>query len=316
LTYLLGDHLGSTSITTDSNGALLMETRYKPFGEVRYATTGQTLPTKYTFAGQYSYVSDEATDAAGFGLMYFGARFYDPVLGRFSSADSLIPGAGDPQAWDRYAFVNNNPTKYTDPTGHSLCEGYDDGCEDDGLIRNQGNPSSSRAQPWRYSKDVVVGFHIGPTGDIHVPNYDDDSYNGSAWVSNRNRDDNFWVRFNLTYDEAVGITISDMTMETYSDYPVTLEEVLFETGNTSIIPKYAEYGREMPSGFGSAFDFPAPPGPFDGTDPVIITIEVGWIVNTGHGPFQIAPDFPIYLPPLPDAKYFIQTGQIPQHPWP
>jgi hypothetical protein len=62
LTYLLGDHLGSTSIVTDSAGALVVETRYKPCpyrvlreGEVRFTTEDLTLPTRYTFTGQYSY---------------------------------------------------------------------------------------------------------------------------------------------------------------------------------------------------------------------------------------------------------------------
>lgn len=48
----------------------------------------------------------------------------DPALGRFAQADTIIPGAGDPQAWDRYAFVNNNPLRYTDPDGHGPVGDY------------------------------------------------------------------------------------------------------------------------------------------------------------------------------------------------
>jgi RHS repeat-associated protein len=77
--------LGSTSLTTDSTGEFESELRYKPWGEVRYAS-GAT-PTDYTFTGQYSHVDD-------FGLYFFNARWYDPVSGRFAQADSLIPGAG------------------------------------------------------------------------------------------------------------------------------------------------------------------------------------------------------------------------------
>jgi RHS repeat-associated protein len=90
---------------------------------VRYTSANSTLPTRYAFTGQYSYVNDEATDLGGsaFGLMYFGARFYDPALGRFSSADTIIPEQSQGvQAWDRYAFVNNNPVRYNDPTGHFI----------------------------------------------------------------------------------------------------------------------------------------------------------------------------------------------------
>jgi hypothetical protein len=105
LKYMLGDHLGSTSLVTDSNGALITETKYKACplryrygvlreGEVRYTTPNTTLSTRYTFTGQYSYVSDDATDLGnnGFGLMFYNARWYDPALGRFAQADSIVAG--------------------------------------------------------------------------------------------------------------------------------------------------------------------------------------------------------------------------------
>ncbi len=112
LYYLLGDHLGSTSITTFENGNLVSEMKYKAWGEVRYAS-GVT-PTDYTYTGQYSNTGD-------FGLMFYNARWYDPVLGRFNQPDTLIPEQSQGvQAWDRFAYVNNNPISYNDPTGHCL----------------------------------------------------------------------------------------------------------------------------------------------------------------------------------------------------
>ena len=71
LYFILSDHLGNTSVTTDSNGALLNDNRYKAWGESRFASG--TLPTKFTYTGQYSYVVD-------FGLMYYGARWYDSIF--------------------------------------------------------------------------------------------------------------------------------------------------------------------------------------------------------------------------------------------
>ena len=111
--YLFGDHLGSTAITASSAGAKLGELRYKPWGETRY-TWGTTYTDRH-FTGQL----DETT---AIGLYFFNARFYDPLLARFTSADSLIPDPGNPQAWDRYAYGLNNPVKYIDPTGHISCE--------------------------------------------------------------------------------------------------------------------------------------------------------------------------------------------------
>ena len=52
--------------------------------------------------------------------MHYGARFYSPRLGRFISADTVVPEPGNPQALSRYAYVYNNPLKYTDPTGHYI----------------------------------------------------------------------------------------------------------------------------------------------------------------------------------------------------
>jgi RHS repeat-associated protein len=133
LSYMLGDHLGSTSLVTDSNGALITETKYKACplryrygvlreGEVRYNTPNTTLSTRYTFTGQYSYVSDTATDLGnnGFGLMFYNARWYDSTTGRFAQADSIVPGGV--QGLDRYAYVSNNPMNFVDPSGHLDCK--------------------------------------------------------------------------------------------------------------------------------------------------------------------------------------------------
>lgn len=63
-------------------------------------------------------MDDSATDlgAAGFGLMFYNARWYDPLTGRFTQADSIIPN--EIQGLDRYAYVNNSPIMYVDPSGH------------------------------------------------------------------------------------------------------------------------------------------------------------------------------------------------------
>ena len=66
-----------------------------------------------------------------FGLMDYGGgtRFYSPLLGRFTSADTIVPGAGNPQALNRYAYTFNNPLRFTDPTGHSPeCDDTPDAC--------------------------------------------------------------------------------------------------------------------------------------------------------------------------------------------
>jgi len=54
---------------------------------------------------------------SGSGLLYYGARWYDPVIGRFISADTIVPQPGNPQSLNRYSYVGNQPVKFSDPTG-------------------------------------------------------------------------------------------------------------------------------------------------------------------------------------------------------
>lgn len=115
--YIFGDHLGSASVTAESNGSSVTRQLYKPYGETR---SSGSVPTKYTFTGQYSYSTE-------IGLVYYVARFYDPSLGCFAQADSIIPEESQGvQAWNRYAYVNNSPTNFHDPTGHN-CEDLPNG---------------------------------------------------------------------------------------------------------------------------------------------------------------------------------------------
>jgi|GEM_PF-1806039 len=109
--YLLGDHLSSTVKVLNSGGSWVGELRYKPYGETRYSA-GST-PSDYRWTGQRQEES--------LGLYQMGARWYDPALARWLSADTLVPGAGNPQALNRYAYVTNNPLNAIDPSGHMPC---------------------------------------------------------------------------------------------------------------------------------------------------------------------------------------------------
>ncbi len=105
-TYLHGDHLGSASLATDGSGGKVSAMRYYPYG----ATRSGALRTDRRYTGQRW--------EASLGLYDYGARYYDPALGRFIQADTVVPGAGNPQALNRYAYVLNSPLKYTDPSGY------------------------------------------------------------------------------------------------------------------------------------------------------------------------------------------------------
>jgi RHS repeat-associated protein len=107
LRWLLGDHLGSTAYTV-SGTTKTGEVRYKAFGATRF-TSGAT-PTTFRYTGQ--------REEAGLGLYYYGARWYDPALGHFIQADTIVPEPGNVLDYHRYSYTRFNPLKYTDPTGH------------------------------------------------------------------------------------------------------------------------------------------------------------------------------------------------------
>jgi RHS repeat-associated protein len=110
LNYTLADHLGSSSITTNANGAVTAKMLYKAWGETRYSIGD--LNTKYEYTGQ--------RNESEIGLHFYGSRWYDDQLGRYAQADSVIPQSQGVQAWDRYAYVNNSPINYRDSSGHSI----------------------------------------------------------------------------------------------------------------------------------------------------------------------------------------------------
>ncbi len=111
LYYTLKDQLGSASVVTDNTGVTVGEQRYYPYGETRVSTG--TIYTDKLFTGQRD---------TGLGIYDYGARMYDPKLGRFLSADTIVPGAGNPQNLNRFSYVANNPLRYIDPSGHDYCD--------------------------------------------------------------------------------------------------------------------------------------------------------------------------------------------------
>jgi RHS repeat-associated protein len=108
VTWLLRDHLGSTSLSVSESGDVLAEAKYTPWG-VRRTLAGD-LPTDYSYTGQ--------REESALGLMYYVARWYDSGIAHFVQADTIVPGAGNPAAWNRYAYVMYNPVRYVDPSGH------------------------------------------------------------------------------------------------------------------------------------------------------------------------------------------------------
>ncbi|HET8554289.1 MAG TPA: RHS repeat-associated core domain-containing protein [Rhodanobacteraceae bacterium] len=114
VTYFLTDAQGNVLATTDAQGNITARYTYRPYG------TQQSGPTN-AGPGYTGHVNDPNT-----GLVYMQQRYYDPDIGRFISPDPIGPAAGNVFNFNRYAYANNNPIKFTDPDGR--CPDTDFGC--------------------------------------------------------------------------------------------------------------------------------------------------------------------------------------------
>jgi RHS repeat-associated protein len=177
LNFILGDHLGSTSVIVDANGGLVSKQMYKPWGETRSAAENGV--TKYQYTGQYSYVSD-------FGLHFYNARWLDSSLGRFAQADTIVPGGV--QGYDRYVYANNSPLRYTDPSGHCSQSG-DNWCFEENTSGS--NITSTPTPP--IQNNYVGSIMCGRGANMKVPGLGcmgggtQDTYQMTIWNSEQFR---------------------------------------------------------------------------------------------------------------------------------
>ncbi|WP_036062593.1 RHS repeat-associated core domain-containing protein, partial [Leptospira noguchii] len=91
-------------------GNTLSQMQYLPYGETFVQRGDLNFSPKYN--------SQELDRESGF--YFFNARYYDPGIARFTSADTIIDGEFDTQGWNRFSYVKGNPIGAKDPTGH--CE--------------------------------------------------------------------------------------------------------------------------------------------------------------------------------------------------
>ncbi len=106
ITYLHGNHLGSTVLETSVIGVDINDEKYFAYGEQRDAGPVNT-------ENQYT---DQKRDDTG--LYYYGARYYDPSLGTFISPDAIVPDASHVFGYNRFMYGYGNPMRFIDPSGH------------------------------------------------------------------------------------------------------------------------------------------------------------------------------------------------------
>jgi RHS repeat-associated protein len=120
--YYIKDHLGSTRMTLSGAGDLnfnrVEATMYESYGAMDPVIVSSTVnPAREKFTGKEFDKEGNENGGTGINLFYFGARYYDPEIGMWTSADK----AG--QFWNPYGYANN-PIIMVDEDGNLF--GIDD----------------------------------------------------------------------------------------------------------------------------------------------------------------------------------------------
>jgi RHS repeat-associated protein len=126
--YLTPDHLDTPRVSTDANGNVISRHDYMPFGEEITSDIGNRASVQgYSGADsiRQKFTSHERDEETG--LDFAQARYFSSMQGRFTSLDPLGKSEklDNPQTWNRYAYVLNNPLRYRDPDGQAPQEGAD-----------------------------------------------------------------------------------------------------------------------------------------------------------------------------------------------
>lgn len=118
--YVFSDWQGSARASTDNSGNVISRSDYSAYGEEIATGTGQRTSQQgfgVVSNVRHKYGSTERDEATGLDNAWF--RKHENKAGRWTSPDPYNGSAaiGSPQSWNRYAYVENEPTNYVDPSG-------------------------------------------------------------------------------------------------------------------------------------------------------------------------------------------------------
>ncbi len=115
VTYYVNDLTGSPIAAMGESGQVTWRENFKPYGD-RMLNQANAADNKVWFAARHQ--------DADTGLIYMGARYYDPKIGRFLSTDAVRFSEGNVHSFNRYAYANNNPYRFKDPDGHNAVTAF------------------------------------------------------------------------------------------------------------------------------------------------------------------------------------------------
>ncbi len=143
--YLHRDHIGSVQTITNQNGAVVQTLSYDAWGRRRNAETWEADNTISAILDR-GFTGHEHMDLVA--LINMNGRIYDPVIGRFTSADPFIQEPTNIQSLNRYSYVFNNPLSYTDPSGYWSIKGA--------FKKIGGGIKSAGKWAWKHKKAIAI----------------------------------------------------------------------------------------------------------------------------------------------------------------
>jgi RHS repeat-associated protein len=174
--YTLTDHLGNSRVSFDQSSGMAVKQRddYYPFGmEISRSTVSPK--------NEYLYNNKELQEELG--QYDYGARFYDPVIARWTSVDPL---AETSRRWSPYNYVENNPIRMIDPDGmlSQLIQDFNGEwhaiTEDDQTViyqADQGDdPRKKGSQPQHYSYSITAQGSVLFGGGVPINGEKDQYY--------------------------------------------------------------------------------------------------------------------------------------------
>ena len=120
--YFHTDHLGSVSVITDENGNVVERLSFDAWGKRRFPDGSDDVTGSITSQSTRGFTGEEELSVSG--LVHLNGRVYDPLLARFTSADPTVTDPLNPQGWNRYSYVGNDPLAFTDPNGFSWLSSF------------------------------------------------------------------------------------------------------------------------------------------------------------------------------------------------
>jgi RHS repeat-associated protein len=164
--FMLSDHLGTRRMQTDASGTPEQECQSLPYGDSLNCAAPANAPATEDDANPLRFTGKQRDVETGGGNSYagndyFGARYYASSMGRFMSPDhsedETIPVAlpfaelTNPQTFNLYSYVENNPLSFVDPDGHAHWQNCDDGSGSQCLVgdsNGEANQQNGRTVYW------------------------------------------------------------------------------------------------------------------------------------------------------------------------